>query len=247
MSNEELAERIRAGETDLIPELWKNVKGFIHQQAFRYFTQRPGQGGSELEDLVQNSYFALLNAIEDYKAESGYKFLTFLSYHLKNSFRECFGIKTTKRDPLNDELLSLDAPIAEDRGDAILADTIPDPSDHIEAAERRIWLEQLKAALSAALDQLPEEQRETITARYYSGLSIEEAAAATGTTTQECKKRERRGLDYLRKNKRTNGLEQFIDRNTLFYSRVGVQEFTATHSSATEKLVLFRERLREKQ
>lgn len=247
MSNEELAERIRDGDKAAIPELWDGVKAFIHQQAFRYYRSCPGRGGTELEDLVQSAFFAMITATERYRPEMECGFLTCLDFYLRHEFRKCFGIRTTKRDPLNENPRSLDAPIAEDKGEGTLADTIPDQANPIEDAERRIWLEQLRSALDAAMDQLPQDQKRTLTTRYYQGLTIEETAAATGTEKAEVRKLERRGLDQLRSQKRKNGLEQFIDSQTNFYNYVSVNTFNTTHISAVEKAVIYRENIRQQQ
>jgi len=253
MSNEELAERIRDGEKELIPELWDGVKGFIHQQAFRYFRRCPGRGGTELEDLVQSSFIAMMNAVEHYTKVRGCGFLTFLDFYLLHEFRKCFGIYAKRPDPLNGIKdkdgkfrlpRSLDEPIAEDRGDGILADTVPDPRDQYETAERRMWLEQLKAALDAAMDQLPGEQRTVLENRYYKKMTLEGTAAATGTDKRKVQQLERSGLEQLRKQKHKNGLEQFIDQRTDFYNYVSVNTFNTTHSSAVEKAVIMRDGIR---
>lgn len=247
MSNEELAERIRNGDKAAIPELWEGVKRFIHQQAFRYYCYCPGRGGTELEDLVQSSFIAMMDAAKSFKSDMGCGFLSYLEFYLRNEFRKCFGLYSKKPDPLNEKPRSLNEPIAEDKGDGTLADTIQDPADPIGDAERRIWLEQLRSALDAALDQLPQDQRRTIKARYYQGKTIEETAAATGAEKTEVRNLERRGLDQLRNQKHKNGLEQFIDSQTNFYNYVSVNTFNTTHSSAVEKAVIYRENIRQQQ
>lgn len=40
--------------------------------------------GHDLEDLLQESYFAILSAIKSYSADSGFKFSSFLKYHIFN-------------------------------------------------------------------------------------------------------------------------------------------------------------------
>ena len=245
MSNEELAERIRDGETELIPELWNSVKGFIRHQAYKYYHRYRGRGGAEPGDLVQSAYFAMLTSIQDFRREKGFPFMAYLMNELKTEFSRCFGFYSS-RDALNRLPRSLDEPIAEDEGERTLADTVQDPTENtIEEVEREIWLEQLRSALDAAMDQLPRDQKQTLTTRYYQGLTIEETAAATGTEKAEVRKLERRGLDQLRSQKRKNGLEQFIDIQTNFYNYVSVNTFNTTHSSAVEKAVIYRENIRQ--
>lgn len=245
MSNEELAERIRDGDDTLTLDLWNGVKGFVYQQAFRYCSTCPGRGGNELEDLVQSSFIAMMEAVKTFRRDKDCGFLTWLDYYLRNEWQKCLGIRTTRRDALNENVLSLDAPIDENQGDGVLADTVPDPTDRIADVERKIYLEQLRAALDTALDQLPAEQREILKQRYYNGIPQAKLAESTRRTRGDVLGLERRGLDQLRREKRRNGLEQFVDECTPFYRGVGINEFTATHTSAVEKAVLCRERIRE--
>lgn len=245
MSNEELAERIRDGEAELIPELWENVKGFVRHQAYKYNRRYPGRGGAEPGDLVQSAYFAMLTSVQDFRREKGFPFMAFLMNDLKTEFSRCFGFYSS-RDALNRRPLSLDAPIAEDKGERTLADNIQDPTENaIEEVEREIWLEQLRSALDAAMDQLPQDQRQTLKNRYYQGKTLEDTSTASGIPEAEVRKLERRGLDQLRRDKRKNGLEQFIDSQTNFYNYVSVNTFNTTHCSAVEKAVIYRENIRQ--
>ena len=228
MSNEELVSRIQAGETELFPELWNCTRRFIYQQALRYLRSCPGR--AELDDLVQSAYFAVLDAAENYRADGGGSFLSYLVFFLKREFFTCMGFRSGKHDPLNAFPLSLDAPIAEDEGAATLGDMIPDPSDTIGTVERKIYLEQLRSALDAALDQLPADQREVIVARYYKKLTIDAIATEAGESKSAIVSKERKGLEQIRK--RNREIERFIDERTNFYKPV-------------ELAVMDREKLRE--
>lgn len=76
MTNEELAIRIKAGID--VPEnmlqLWEQTKAFIHTVAMRY------QGYADIEDLEQEGYLALYDAVDGFQPEKGYKFLTYAGY-----------------------------------------------------------------------------------------------------------------------------------------------------------------------
>ena len=76
MINEQLAARIRAGENvgNNMAVLYDQVKDFIHAMAYKYH----GQG--ELEDLEQEGFLALYDAIDHYEADQGVKFLTYASH-----------------------------------------------------------------------------------------------------------------------------------------------------------------------
>lgn len=79
MSNEELVIRIKAGENtaDNMLQLYNQVKTFIHTIAWRY------RAYGELEDLDQEGYLALYDAIDGYDPATGNKFITYAGYWIK--------------------------------------------------------------------------------------------------------------------------------------------------------------------
>lgn len=79
MSNEELAKKIQQGENvkENMTLLCEQVGGFIRKVAVRY------RGMGELEDLIQEGYLSLYQAIEGFNPASGYKFLTYAEFHMR--------------------------------------------------------------------------------------------------------------------------------------------------------------------
>ena len=143
MSNEELAARIQAGEQELLPQLWAQVRRFVCKMAHRRYFATNGLGGVELDDLIQSGFLAVVQAVEYFKPDGEYKFLTYLDVCLKNAFASAGGYRANKRDPLLD-CISLDTPLGNDSDSDTLLDLQEDPANQIEDAERRIWLEQLR-------------------------------------------------------------------------------------------------------
>lgn len=84
MTNEQLAVRIRAGENvgDNMAILYDQVKDFIHAMAYKYH----GQG--ELEDLEQEGFLALYDAIDHYEADQDVKFLTYASHWIRQRMQK---------------------------------------------------------------------------------------------------------------------------------------------------------------
>ncbi|EXG87934.1 RNA polymerase sigma factor, sigma-70 family [Clostridium sp. ASBs410] len=76
MSNEELVIRIKAGvdPAENILTLYNQVKAFIHAIAWKH------RGQEEVEDLEQEGYLALYDAVDGYDPEAGCKFLTYAEY-----------------------------------------------------------------------------------------------------------------------------------------------------------------------
>ena len=72
MTNEQLVIRIKSGEdvAENMERLYEQVKNFIHSIG-------------ELEDLEQEGYLALYPAIDGYDPDTGYKFLTYAEYHIR--------------------------------------------------------------------------------------------------------------------------------------------------------------------
>ena len=81
---EQLAARIRAGENvgNNMAILYDQVKDFIHAMAYKYH----GQG--ELEDLEQEGFLSLYDAIDHYEADQGVKFLTYASHWIRQRMQK---------------------------------------------------------------------------------------------------------------------------------------------------------------
>lgn len=241
MTNEELTERIQAGENDLIPILWEQVERFVSQQAGIRARHLNGFGGVTDEDLYQAGFIALLDSVQSYDASKEGSFIGWLAFHLKSAFAEAAGYRTERqrRDPVN-LAKSLDEPTTEDKK-STLADIIPDPTDACEATEERIYQQQLRDKMNAALAMIPEECAETIRRRFYKGMTLKQIGEQDGVSPNMVRQREMMGLRKLRHPRITRELEQFIEDSTPYFMRVGVTRFQNTHSSATEEIVMLRE------
>ncbi len=83
MTNEELVIRIKAGID--VPgnmlRLWEQTKGFIHKVDLHY------QGYAELEDLEQEGYLALYDAVDGYCQEAGRRFLTYAGHWMRQRMK----------------------------------------------------------------------------------------------------------------------------------------------------------------
>lgn len=71
LSVEELVRLIQGGEKALIGTLWDRIANFVHAKA------KDMHAGDLTEDLEQECYFALLDAVERFDASQGAKFLTY--------------------------------------------------------------------------------------------------------------------------------------------------------------------------
>lgn len=101
MNNEELVDRIRAGidTADNMLVLWQQNTGFIKQKAHRY------RFYAEFDDLMQEAYIALHNAVQKFNPDAGVKFITFLSYCLDTAMSRYISTQNTIRFPQVEDAL----------------------------------------------------------------------------------------------------------------------------------------------
>ncbi len=83
MTNEELVIRIKAGAD--VPEnmlqLWEQTRAFIHTVALHY------QGYADLEDLEQEGYLALYDAVDGFRQEGGRTFISYASFWMRKRMK----------------------------------------------------------------------------------------------------------------------------------------------------------------
>lgn len=83
MENEELVQQIQAGinPTENMEQLYLQNRSFIYQQAKKYAAY------VDIDDLMQEAYFGLHEAVKRYKPDKEAKFITYLSFWLQGAFR----------------------------------------------------------------------------------------------------------------------------------------------------------------
>ena len=83
MTNEQLVARIRAGEDEAenMLELWQQNKGFIYKMAMKY------QSYAEIEDLLQEGYLGLCEAVNHYEQQQGVPFISYATFWIKQAMR----------------------------------------------------------------------------------------------------------------------------------------------------------------
>ncbi|MFQ7101477.1 MAG: hypothetical protein ACLRQA_00395 [Anaerovoracaceae bacterium] len=176
---EELALKVQQGEKEYMPQLWESVNRFISMQARRTLNGYPDHYKELLPDMVNEAYFALLKAVQDFEAGKG-MFLTYLGYHIKNAFTTVLycgrGIRH-KNDPLN-TASSLDEPL-KDSEELTLVDMLID--DTAEAYYRRIedndfWLS-VNELLNEAIGHIRDNKgREIVRYMFDNECTIKEAS-----------------------------------------------------------------------
>lgn len=219
MTNERLAELAQDPDnTELIPVLWEKVQNLLYMKATIAYNEHKAafdRCDVELSDIRQECYFVFLEALKYYTPQEQYKFTTYLDLPFKNVLQKLWGIKTSKREPLN-EAASLDKPLTGKDGaesETTLADLTPskinierEVTDLIEKGEER-------AAVRYAVGQLPEQLQEVIDCYYFQDKTLEEIAEATGTSKQTVLNQRDYALGLLRKSAALRRLYRVLEKH----------------------------------
>lgn len=256
MTNEELVIRIKAGEVELISELWLQVEKFVRLRAYNYasgqaWSERCRAAGITQDDLYCAGYFALEPAVKNYDPEKG-AFITLFGFYLRKAFNEEIGMRKSEKewrekpDALR-SAISLEETVYTDKdgSDLSLEDILEDeqaqkPFNDIEDA---LYNQTLHNDLEAALNGLRPRDAQVIRDHYYNLLSPDEQAKKLGVSRSMVNNIRSRALLILRKHAR---LQEYRSR---FLNSTALTGFTAwkeTGMSQQERFVIKLEEYEEK-
>lgn len=273
VSNEELVKLIKNNiETKSNYEkLYFQNSGFIYQAVKRFINDK-----TTIEDLMQQAFIGLVQAVEKYDSSRSDVFLNVLKFYIMHSLRdlrldipehmhravikykrilqdyekqnltEPTDSQIMKKMEISQEQLTyikqlsissiqLDEPIGEGdttRG-SLLIDETTNLEDYFENKE-------FKRAIHESIDKLPVFEKDVINKKYFDDKSIKEISEEMNITYNHAKRLHDNAFQKLRRNKK------LIDYSSINeYVYVGATNFNTTWTSATEKIVLIREQLRE--
>lgn len=242
LTNEELAELIKNGDDGYIPQLWEQVRKFIMKMAYAYYDRHPDIRGIEIDDLIQQGYFAVVNAVNYYKPDLDYKFTTYLSRTLQTAFNELSG-KRNSRGLSNDALeqtISLDE-IKYSESDTTLLDTIADETDIESDVCESDYNYHLRQVLNAALAELSEKKNNMITLYYFFGLSMSDISKAMDCSRTLVGKQIEAALHSMRTGPYRKQLYEFMYPNKEFnYYGTGYNAWK-TSMGVEERFLILRE------
>ena len=179
--DEDLMLRYCAGDASSFETLYRRHRGPV----YRYLLRQCGNAGTA-DELFQDVWLRVVNARIGYEVKA--RFTTWLYRIAHNRLMDHFRAHARGR------LESYDSMIEEDADDALQvefdsgAETVEVTLDRKRTAER----------LVAAIDALPDAQREAFLLREEGGLSLAEIAAATGVNAETAKSRLRYAVSRLR-------------------------------------------------
>ena len=247
MTNEELATRIKAGQRELIPQLWGQIEGLCTLHANRVSRALPSTAVCDFDDLCQCGYFAMLQAIEYFDSKSGYSFNTYLNHCHQAAMAEASGFRTAKqkKDPTR-FAKSLDAPISDD-DETTLGEITADSRDPIKDLENELYNESAKRAIESLFTLLTETERKVIESHYLEGKRYVQIANDLGLTRQRVNQLKDKAFRKMRTKMFTvpeaRFFREYVENHTNYSLHYGVSTFLRTHTSEVEALVFERDRL----
>lgn len=229
-TNEELAMLIQSGQKEHVLRLWAQVVDFVRYMADRYLLDYPKRCQEFRDDLINESYFSLMKAVEGYDEEKG-KFVNYFAFHLKTGFRKVLiGLtEKTRNDPMRDAR-SLDAPMGES-DDLTLGELLVDAEgeEPYRDLENREFWRSVNRLIEAAIENLREEQREFFSVMFERGTKVSETMRIMGIDMAK-KDRYRylydTGLAEIRKHikvylNRNKGRDIALEECVSYYTGVG--------------------------
>lgn len=217
MTNEELVEKIQHGQTEYIPTLYSQVEKFLRGQANKYYMAHLSEcagKGVELDDLIQEGYFAVIGSIKGFKSEKGFKFCTYLGVHYKNYVNVLMCNRTSKsrKEPLN-RSESLEEPISGELYDITLADTIEDENaqNKFDLVLNRVCLSDIHKLLSERMKGLSPKQHEAIHYRFFENMTLKKAGEKMAISPEGVRLLEAAALKKLHSEKLGEAVTQYFN------------------------------------
>jgi RNA polymerase sigma-70 factor (ECF subfamily) len=183
-TDEELLERFSRGEAAAFEQLYARYR----RQIFTYVL-RSARDTAAAEELTQDIFMRVLERAEDFRGQS--KFSTWLYSITRNLCVDHSRKMSFRRHR------SLDAPLRRDEaGGATLGDQTEKPQ---VPTDRQVESESIRGRLTAAIEALPEDQREVFLLRQVENVPFAEIASIVGISENTAKSRMRYALERLQK------------------------------------------------
>jgi RNA polymerase sporulation-specific sigma factor len=236
MTNEELAISIQQGRKELIPALWEQVRKFIDSLARKYcfnYAQLCSSAGVTEDDLKQEGYFALIEALKAWTPESGCTFITFLKFPLRIRFNTLCGIRQRHKAPLNSSA-SLDEELP-GMDNIVLGDAVPDPdaASAFDEVEQGLYIQKLHTDLEAALERVEPRSSQIIRQHYFEGQMLTAIGDNMGISIERVRQLKVKALRKLQQSRYiVSYQEEIISRWS--YRRGSLAAFNNTYVSSIE-------------
>lgn len=183
-TDEMLMVRYQRGERKAFAELVRR-----HNRPIYNFVLRQLRVPALAEDVTQDVFMRLVQNAAEFKHEA--RFLTWLYTIARNLCVDQLRKLSHRRHA------SLDQPAGDSAGDRLLAESVSDPNP-MTSAEHRAVSSEVRSSIVAAVDALPEDQREVFLLREVGNLPFRDIAEITGAAENTVKSRMRYALERLK-------------------------------------------------
>lgn len=181
-TDESLMIRFQSGDRAAFTVLVRRHQGPLFNFALRYLRSSP-----VAEEVVQDAFVRVVQNAADFKHEA--RFSTWLYTIARNLCIDQTRKRALRRHP------SLDEPKKAEEGDG---PTLGEQTaDGKASVERAVVSLEIRERVAAAIDALPEEQREVFLMREVSNLPFKEIAEIVGVSENTVKSRMRYALERL--------------------------------------------------
>lgn len=182
MTNEEIVLRIqRSSHEDdtenLYIELWYGIRNLVYLKAAERV--RSEKRPSDLEDILQECYLQLPDAVKRFNIKAGMKFSNYFSRYFfpRAASIALYGSRTSENDPLN-SCISLDEPLQlSDNENITLIDLLVDTESELpyQVIDEVDFWKSVEKFIHRGIAQLPEKQRKILRFMYENDTSCSEA------------------------------------------------------------------------
>ena len=241
MTNEQIAISIYTGSGNseqLLSQLWGNIKRLAYKHCNRYYLAYADaykRRGVTVDDLMQECYFALLDAVKYYGKRGGkYKFTTFFGYTVRNRITRC---GSCKKDAIT-KSESIDSPLP-GTDDFTVADTIADDyaADEFSKAEDKAAYSGIFKELKTVLSDRPEHY--SILYDFYGkGLTMAQMSKERGCSAENIRSKRNDALRRLRHSSSPYIKELRSEIIGKSYTGSGLGSWKRTRTSSTERTAL---------
>lgn len=250
MTNEELVKEIQSGinQQENMKQLYFQNIGLLRSICLKF------AHNEEMEDLLQEAFFGLYEAVKHYESDSDVLFMTYAPYWIRQRLRfytinsgHLIRIPAHALGKVKLDICSLDCPVGED-GEETLCDFIQaDLSVENDVCEQ-IYQEQCENELWGIVGLYTDiQEREIIIDRFINHLSYRKIGEKHNISHSRVRDIEQKALRKLRMGKARRKLaSQFDVIDTKAYKGNGVRSFKENNcTSNVELLAMSRAKLEE--
>ncbi|MCH5300952.1 MAG: sigma-70 family RNA polymerase sigma factor [Ruminococcus sp.] len=192
MTNEEMVMLIKQGNNKYYAELWSNVKRLMFIILGKKLSKIILPNYIDREDMESEMYFAMCNAVQAYDSTKGYKFNSYLEYHIMNAIRSILPNKHIQETSYNIQ-------VGEEEKTE-LSELLEDDNAKYNIYTQ-VELTDLQRLIREAIAQLPELESDIIRLYYLNGKTYKEIAEIYDFSIERAKQIKESGIRNLRRNR----------------------------------------------